>query len=88
MIRFSITIVIYGENRGYSFNRNNCFMKKGKIIRQISEVIYNGNRTYIEDGEVKTILNEEITKNKGDMTVEQLREVLKNEISMIYNNEL
>lgn len=56
--------------------------------KTINEVIYNGNRTYMEDGEVKTILNEEITKNNGDMTVEQLREVLKNEITMIYNNEL
>lgn len=57
--------------------------KKNKI----NEIIYNGNRTYIKDGEVNTILNEVITKNNGDMTVEQLREVLKNEITMIYNNE-
>lgn len=56
--------------------------------KKINEVVYNGNKTFIEDGEVKTILNEEITKNNGDMTVEQLREVLKNEITMIYNNEL
>ena len=56
--------------------------------KKINEVVYNGNKTFIEDGEVKTILNEEITKNNGDMTVEQLREVLKNEITMIYNNKL
>ena len=56
--------------------------------QNLNEVIYNGNRTYIENGEVKTVLNEEITKNDGDMTVEQLREILQNEVTMIYKNEI
>lgn len=52
---------------------------------RINEVVYNGNRTYIENGEVKTILSEDIQNNNGDMTVEQLREIVLNEVTMIYD---
>ena len=60
-----------------------------KTSTKITECVhYNGNATFIENGEVKTILNEEIEQNNGDMTIEQLKEVLTNEMTMIYNNEL
>lgn len=52
---------------------------------RINEVVYNGNRTYIENGEAKTILSEDIQNNNGDMTVEQLREIVLNEVTMIYD---
>ena len=52
---------------------------------RINEVVYNGNRTYIENGEVKTILSKDIQNNNGDMTVEQLREIVLNEVTMIYD---
>lgn len=44
----------------------------------------NGSKVVIENGEVKTILSEEIQRNGGDMTVEQLRAIIKAEIAMIY----
>ena len=44
----------------------------------------NGTKVFIESGEVKTILSEAIQKANGDMTVEQLREIIKAEVKMIY----
>ena len=60
-----------------------------KNIKRLDEVIdINGSKVFIENGEVKTILSEDIQKANGDMTVEQLREIIIAEVSMIYNNEL
>lgn len=61
-----------------------------KIQKQtLNETIdINGSKVFVENGEVKTILSEAIQKNNGDMTVEQLREIIIAEVRMIYNNEL
>lgn len=58
---------------------------KNKVL---NETIVNGSRVFIENGEVKTELNEEIQQNNGDMSIEDLRKILKAEITMIYNNEI
>lgn len=51
---------------------------------KLDETIVNGSRVFIENGEVKTELNEEIQQNNGDMSIEDLRKILKAEITMIY----
>lgn len=53
----------------------------------LDEVVnVNGSKIFFEDGELKTILSEEIQQNHGDMTVEQLREIIKAEVAMIYKD--
>lgn len=47
--------------------------KKDKNI--LNETIINGSRIYVENGEVKTVLSEEIKKT-GYMTVEEARNIL------------
>ena len=47
--------------------------KKDKNI--LNETIINGSRVYVENGEVKTVLSEEIQKT-GYMTVEEARNIL------------
>lgn len=47
--------------------------KKDKNI--LNETIINGSRIYVENGEVKTVLSEEIQKT-GYMTVEEARNIL------------
>lgn len=62
--------------------------KKNKKKTLVNEVVdVNGSKVYIENGEVKTILSEEIQK-RGYMTVEQLREIIKAEVAMIYHNDI
>ena len=57
--------------------------KKNK--KELNEVIdINGSKVFVEDGEVKTILSEEIQQS-GYMDVEDLREIIKAEVSIIYN---
>lgn len=64
-------------------------MKSNKKALMLNEVVdVNGSKVFVKNGEVKTILSEEIQKNGGDMTVEQLREIIKAEVAMIYRNEL
>ena len=46
--------------------------KKDKDI--LNETIINGSRVYVENGEVKTVLSEEIQKT-GYMTVEEARKI-------------
>lgn len=62
--------------------RNN----KKSLLNEIVDV--NGSKVYIENGEVKTILSEAIQQNGGNMTVEQLREIIKAEVAMIYKNDI
>ena len=40
-----------------------------------NEFVVNGSRVFVENGEVKTILNEEIKKN-GYMSVEEFSQIL------------
>lgn len=57
-------------------------MKSKKDL--LNEVVgINGSKVFIEDGEVKTVLSEEIQK-RGWVTVEELRSILHAEIEMIY----
>ena len=57
-----------------------------KIQEQtLNEIIdINGSKVFIENGEVKTVLSEAIQQS-GYMDVEDLREIIKTEVSMIYN---
>lgn len=47
------------------------------------EVDINGCKVFIEDGEVKTVLNEEIQRN-GWMTVEEAQALTENKIRKLY----
>ena len=58
-------------------------MKKNR--QALNEVVdINGSKVFIENGEVKTVLSEAIQQS-GYMDVEDLREIIKAEVSMIYN---
>ena len=56
-------------------------MSRKKTINEVVDI--NGSKVFVEDGEVKVILNERIQKN-GWMTLEELRSILHAEIEMIY----
>lgn len=56
-------------------------MNRKKTINEVVDI--NGSKVFIEDGEVKVILNERIQKN-GWMTLEELHSILHAEIEMIY----
>ena len=57
-----------------------------KIQEQtLNEIIdINGSKVFVENGEVKTVLSEAIQQS-GYMDVEDFREIIKTEVSMIYN---
>lgn len=59
---------------------------KRSLLNEIVDV--NGSKVFIENGEVKTIISEAIQQNGGNMTVEQLREIIKAEVAMIYKNDI
>ena len=64
-------------------------MENNKNKSMLNEVVdVNGSKVFIENGEVKTVLSEAIQQNGGNMTVEQLREIIKAEVAMIYKNEI
>lgn len=64
-------------------------MKKNNKDSMLNDIVdANGSKVFVENGEVKTILSEDIQKNGGDMTVEQLREIIKAEMAMIYKNDI
>lgn len=50
-------------------------MNTKKDKNKLNETIINGSRIYVENGEVKTVLSEEIQKT-GYMTVEEARNIL------------
>ena len=62
-------------------------MKKQDISSKkdlLNEVVdINGCKVFIEDGEVKTVLNEEIQRN-GWMTVEEAQALTENKIRKLY----
>lgn len=63
--------------------------KKNKTKTLVNEVVdVNGSKVYIENGDVKTILSEEIQKS-GYMSVEDAIDLIKAEVKMIYalNNQ-
>ncbi len=49
----------------------------------LNETIINGSKVYVENGEVKTILSEEIQKS-GYMTVEEAKHLTLEKIRKIY----
>ena len=55
--------------------------KNSQVLNEVVDI--NGSKVFIENGEVKTILSEAIQKS-GYMDVEDLREIIKAEVSMIY----
>lgn len=57
-------------------------MKNKKNI--LNETVIDGCKVYIEDGEVKTVLNEQIEK-EGFMELETARALLHETINKIYN---
>ena len=64
-------------------------MKTNNKKSRLNEVVdVNGSKVFVENGEVKTILSEAIQQNGGNMTVEQLREIIKAEVAMIYKNDI
>ena len=58
-------------------------MNTKKDKNKLNETIINGNRVYVENGEVKTVLSEEIQKT-GYMTVEEMYQLIDTQIKMIY----
>lgn len=59
--------------------RNN----KKAILNEVVDI--NGSKVFVENGEVKTILNEDIKKS-GYMSVEDAFNLIKEEVKMIYAN--
>lgn len=61
--------------------------KKNEKKTLINEVVdVNGSKVYIENGEVKTFLSEEIQKS-GYMTVDEMYHLIDNKIKMLYKIE-
>lgn len=51
--------------------------------QRLNEVVVNGNRVYIENGEVKTQLREDIQRT-GWMSLDDLQSLVTEEIKMMY----
>ena len=60
--------------RYYQLINQNEKMNTKKDKNILNETIINGSRVYVENGEVKTVLSEEIQKT-GYMTVEEARKI-------------
>ena len=59
-------------------------MRKKTRQEFINEVVYiNGSKVFVENGEVKTVLSEDIQR-KGWMTVEEMEALIIAEIKKIY----
>ena len=56
-------------------------MSRKKTINEVVDI--NGSKVFVEDGEVKTILSEEI-RRRGWMTVEDAIALTMNKIRMLY----
>lgn len=54
-----------------------------KDRKNINEVNVNGSRVFIENGNVKTVLSEEIQKT-GYMSVDEMYQLIDSKIKMIY----
>ena len=72
-------IVINDMNDKLDFNRLELLTEE-----ELNEVVdINGSKVFVENGEVKTVLNEEIRRT-GWMTVEEARALTLNKIRKIY----
>lgn len=69
--------------RYYQLINQNEKMNTKKDKNKLNETIINGSRVYVENGEVKTLLSEEIQKT-GYMTVEEMYQLIDTQIKMIY----
>ena len=57
-------------------------MKKKKSLNEIVDV--NGSKVFVENGEVRTLLSEEI-QSSGYMSVDEMFDLIDNEIKAIYS---
>ena len=57
-------------------------MKKRRKLNEIVDV--NGSKVFVENGEVKTLLSEEI-QSSGYMSVDEMFDLIDNEIKAIYS---
>ena len=60
-------------------------MKDKQTLNEVVDI--NGSKVFVENGEVKTVLSEAIQQS-GYMDVEDLREIIKAEVSMIYKYDI
>ena len=56
-------------------------LNKTDMLNEVVDI--NGSKVFIEDGEVETVLNEEIQRN-GWMTVEEAQALTENKIRKLY----
>ena len=57
-------------------------MKKKKTLNEIADI--NGSKIIVENGDVKTLLSEEI-QSSGYMSVDEMFDLIDNEIKAIYS---
>ena len=69
--------------RYYQLINQNEKMNTKKDKNKLNETIINGNRVYVENWEVKTVLSEEIQKT-GYMTVEESRKITLEAVKKMY----
>lgn len=62
---------------------NELFMKKKNTMKKSNGVDVNGTKIFIENGNVKTVLSEQIQKT-GYMDVEESRKITLEAVKMIY----
>lgn len=62
---------------------NELFMRKKNTMKKSKTADVNGTKIFIENGEVRTILSEQIQK-KGYMDVEESRKITLEAVKMIY----
>lgn len=62
-------------------------MKKDNTMKKKDVTDINGTKVFVENGEVKTILNEEI-ESKGFMTLEESYQIGVEQIRKIYEDDL
>ena len=58
-----------------SISEDECFTPVLELINDLEKIERNGSKVFIENGEVKTILNEDIQKT-GYMSVEEMGNIL------------
>ena len=54
---------------------------KRDLLNEVADI--KGSKVFVENGEVQTVLNEEIQRT-GWMTVEEMYQLIKTELNMIY----
>lgn len=61
-------------------------MEDKQTLNEVVDI--NGSKVFVENGEVKTVLSEAIQQSGYYMDVEDLREIIKAEVSMIYKYDI